>query len=509
MKKLILTGVLSGLLLMNLTFVNVAEARHHNRPWCYILFQKCDRPGPSSSSATNTNANDAPVWAGSQETYNVKIGQLLQFTVNAIDPENDPLTYSAHFLPSGASFNTGTKIFSWTPNNIQDGTHLIEFSVSDGQYRVSQVVTIIVDGKENPPVNTNSKPVWDHIGDKTVVVGQTLQFSVWANDTDGHYLNYSVLNLPLGANFNPYSRIFSWTPNSNQLGSHVITFRVADSYYTVDNGVTIAVISNAINRAPSFVNFNPPAKGKVGQPYSYDLSAVDPDNDPITFGLISGPIGMSVNPVSGLIQWTPSALQANYSYALVSVSDGKEQAAMGFYIFTENLNVPTPITPTTPTTPIVAAAAEKDPALAIANLEIAAENGEVIISWKTNLASRSRVIYDTVSQAGRAGNFTYANATRESQDSSTRHRVNIKGLKTGAIYYFRAVSKTNNQTEVSAEIAFTLLPSGQASPFFGASIFNALGPLLFSPEFLLLVIIGLIIWVALLHRKYQKLSSPL
>jgi polyhydroxybutyrate depolymerase len=53
--------------------------------------------------------------------------------VVAADPDGDSLTYSATGLPQGASFNSSTRIFSWTPKYEQvEGVYTVRFEVSDG-----------------------------------------------------------------------------------------------------------------------------------------------------------------------------------------------------------------------------------------------------------------------------------------------------------------------------------------------------------------------------------------
>jgi hypothetical protein len=71
------------------------------------------------------------------------VGQLLTFTVSASDYDNDPLTFSASNLPSGASFNPATRTFSWTP--AQAGTYTgVHFGVSDGRATDSEDISIVV-----------------------------------------------------------------------------------------------------------------------------------------------------------------------------------------------------------------------------------------------------------------------------------------------------------------------------------------------------------------------------
>ena len=72
-------------------------------------------------------------------------GQLLQFTISATDPDNDTLTYSASNLPSGATFNPSTRIFSWTPGYTQAGTYPnVHFEVSDGLATDLEDITITI-----------------------------------------------------------------------------------------------------------------------------------------------------------------------------------------------------------------------------------------------------------------------------------------------------------------------------------------------------------------------------
>jgi hypothetical protein len=55
------------------------------------------------------------------------------------------------------------------------------------------------------------------------------------------------------------------------------------------------------NSAPTIVS-SPPTSIE-GTKYIYQVKANDPDNDPITFTLKSGPKGMVIDPKSGLVQW--------------------------------------------------------------------------------------------------------------------------------------------------------------------------------------------------------------
>jgi len=73
----------------------------------------------------------------------VTVGQSLTFTVSATDVDNDTLTYSASNLPTAASFDAFTRIFSWTPSAA--GTYSgVHFEVSDSEFNDSEEITITV-----------------------------------------------------------------------------------------------------------------------------------------------------------------------------------------------------------------------------------------------------------------------------------------------------------------------------------------------------------------------------
>ena len=85
----------------------------------------------------------------------VNEGELLEFTVTADDPDGDNLTYSVTNIPTGATFNPGTQIFSWEPDLGQAGDYTVVFTVTDDgdpPLNDSDVVTITVKEYNEPPV---------------------------------------------------------------------------------------------------------------------------------------------------------------------------------------------------------------------------------------------------------------------------------------------------------------------------------------------------------------------
>ncbi|MFO7818984.1 MAG: VWA domain-containing protein, partial [Halanaerobacter sp.] len=77
------------------------------------------------------NLNRAPKLSSLKEQV-VDERQTLEFKIEAKDPDDDPLKYSAGNLPAGATFNPETRLFSWKPDFSQAGSYReLEFYVMD------------------------------------------------------------------------------------------------------------------------------------------------------------------------------------------------------------------------------------------------------------------------------------------------------------------------------------------------------------------------------------------
>ncbi|MHC4477287.1 MAG: GEVED domain-containing protein [Planctomycetota bacterium] len=57
--------------------------------------------------------------------------------------------------------------------------------------------------------------------------------------------------------------------------------------------------------------------------YTYDVEATDPDDDPLAYSLTTSPAGMTIDAVTGLIEWIPSGTQVGSHDVTVEVSDGR------------------------------------------------------------------------------------------------------------------------------------------------------------------------------------------
>lgn len=85
-------------------------------------------------------------------------------------------------------------------------------------------------------------PVLNSIGAKRVYEGETLEFTLEAEDRDSDVLIYRARDLPSGAHFDPFTRRFSWTPKVGDAGIYHVKFEVTDGVFSDSEEVTIFVI---------------------------------------------------------------------------------------------------------------------------------------------------------------------------------------------------------------------------------------------------------------------------
>lgn len=188
---------------------------------------------PSNITNGTIILNSAPVLSpiGAKS---VNENQTLSFIVSATDVNGDALTYSATNLPSGASFNTGTKTFSWTPNHNQSGTYPdVRFAVTDGYLTASENITITVNNVNRPPAFTMTPA-----NGSTYNETDTIQINVAASDPDNDTLSY-VIKID-GVQVSTSSG-YAWVTNYTSSGTHSINVTVSDISAAVSQTIYVSI----------------------------------------------------------------------------------------------------------------------------------------------------------------------------------------------------------------------------------------------------------------------------
>ncbi len=108
----------------------------------------------------------------------------------------------------------------------------------------------------------------------------------------------------------------------------------------VDNVQLLATsLTGPPNEAPNIIT-SPVTAATEDSLYTYDVDAVDPNpGDTIVFSLDAGPVGMTMNPTTGVILWTPTNDHVGYNSVIVRAQDaGGLFHTQSFYILVANVN---------------------------------------------------------------------------------------------------------------------------------------------------------------------------
>ena len=187
----------------------------------------------------------------------------------------------------------------------------------------SAVLQPSVTTAEQPVVpKINKPPAFDSISGENIITGNSaFKIIINANDSDAwpSPLKYSALSIPSGANFDPDTHTFSWTPTYKQNGIYSVTFTAFDGMDTASQTVSIAV--NNANRAPVLDPIGDKAVTE-GSLLTFTLSASDPDGDAITYSATGLPQGAIFNAATRIFTWTPTYRQAGIYHVKFTASDG-------------------------------------------------------------------------------------------------------------------------------------------------------------------------------------------
>jgi len=212
-------------------------------------------------------------------------GEILEDVIMAADPDSTPVEIfidtSFYTIESFELVDSGNGVASFTvaPTYVQAGLWDVWLVVSDGELTDTAVMTIdVVDAG-------NQLPVLNEITDKSILEGETLEFTITASDPDLTTPVLSAGNLPGDALFYDYQigeGVFNWTPDATEHGDYEVMFYAidADSAELVDSqAVTITVIDS--NYTPN-VYPDPiyqPSYVDEGDTMFYVVKGTDPDGD--------------------------------------------------------------------------------------------------------------------------------------------------------------------------------------------------------------------------------------
>jgi PKD repeat protein len=219
------------------------------------------------------------------------------------------------------SFGDGETSSERDPIHTYDtaGTYSVTLEVSGPGGAESEVKTDYITAEANLAPQITSAAV------TTGAQDQLYSYDVEATDPNaGDVLTFSLDIAPAGMTINASTGLIQWAPDASQLGDNDVTVRVEDLGGLVDTQTfTISVSEPPPNLTPTITSV-PVTTATENLLYNYDVEASDPNvGDVVTFSLDAAPAGMTIDPTTGLIQWTPDSLQLGDNDVTVRVEDAE------------------------------------------------------------------------------------------------------------------------------------------------------------------------------------------
>jgi hypothetical protein len=115
--------------------------------------------------------------------------------------------------------------------------------------------------------------------------------------------------------------VFRWTPSEAQgPGVYSVTVRVIDGIASTERSFTVTV--NEVNAAPVLPTIGTQSLDE-GRTFTLNTAATDPDlpANTLSYTLTAKPDGMTIDAVTGVLSWNPTANQAGTNTAIVRVTD--------------------------------------------------------------------------------------------------------------------------------------------------------------------------------------------
>ncbi len=266
----------------------------------------------SQSVTVNVAANEAPVLDAITTPISTAVLSEVTFTAAASDAEDEPLTFSLTGAPAGATINSTTGGFSWTPTT--EGSFTFSVTVTDWNGSDSQSVTVNVSDQE-PVLDAITTPI-------SAAVLSEVTFTASASDAEGETLTFGLSGAPTGATINATTGAFSWTPSTS--GSYTFSVRVFDRNGWDSQDVTI----NVSDEDPVLDAITTPIAAAVIGEVTFTATASDAEGEALTFGLTGEPAGASIDSSTGAFSWTPST-EGSYTFTVtVSEAHGSDSQSV-------------------------------------------------------------------------------------------------------------------------------------------------------------------------------------
>ncbi|MDD5772931.1 MAG: Ig-like domain-containing protein [bacterium] len=256
----------------------------------------------------DVNTNSAPTAISQNFTTNEDT--VLNITLSGSDLDKNTLTYSIVNQPVHGTVSGTAPNVTYKPRPNYNGNDSFTFKTFDGKL-YSNTATVSI--KINP---VNDAPVLNPIANITVNEGKKVTINPSATDIDSNILTYT---------YSGWMTSSSYVTNYNDAGVHYVTVTVSDGALTNSKTVKVTVIN--VNRIPTAISQS--LITNEDSALNITLSGTDPDNDALTYSLVTLPIHGALSGSAPNVTYKPNLNYNSTDSFTFRVYDGKTNSNTG------------------------------------------------------------------------------------------------------------------------------------------------------------------------------------
>ena len=406
------------------------------------------------------NVNDPPLAQNDTATTNENSSVVVQVLGNDSDLENNSLTVVSVTPPrNGTASVASESSVNYTPDANFFGTDSFEYTVSDGTDTATATVVVNVIFVNVGPVATT-----DEI---TVAEGNSVEFDLLANDTDGDSDALTIVNLGEPANGNVVflsGGVIRYTPINGFNGQDQFSYVVSDG--TVETTGQVNITVSSVNDAPAAVDDTVITAEDIAVIIDVLDNDTDTDGDALTVVGVTGvSSGTATINADGLgITFTPQAGfdgQVEFTYTIEDGNGGSDTATVSVVVTNVNAS-PIAADDTTSTdendaVSIDVLANDSDPGGDDLTLAVASQpaNG-------TATVSNGSIIYTPDTDFSGTDQFTYTITDSNGVADTASVTVTVSNVNAAPVAVNDAASTSENEAVLIPVISNDTDPDGDA-----------------------------------------------
>jgi outer membrane protein OmpA-like peptidoglycan-associated protein len=290
-----------------------ASLRHSNddiaKP---VGARKAQHNGFVVQGAFGTRRNDAPKVSCAVAKNTILQGDTTTVRANAVDPDQDALTYT--WTATGGKISGTGETATFDAANLAPGKYTVSVAVSDGKHTVDCSTEITVLKRNLPPTATVEPP------SATITQGESVNLRCAASDPNNDSLTYSwtVNGQPLAA----AGPQVTFGSEGRSPGDYTIACTVSDGEATANASSRVTVKERIIpNQPPTIECLTTTMDVASGSSIELRAKASDPDGDKLAYTWTS--TGGAVSGSGETATFNAAGVKAGSYTVNVTVNDGR------------------------------------------------------------------------------------------------------------------------------------------------------------------------------------------